>query len=73
MVAGFYLVLLVALWMTREPGVAPGWGAVFVDGFVPDASPAVLLTLLAALTPAVLMRSTKSPAGGAQGVHLSIK
>lgn len=55
--------------MTREPGFAPGWGALFVDNFVPDASPAVLLTLLAALTPAFLMKGSYNAAAANSPTH----
>ena len=54
MVAAFYLVVLVLLWMTRDPGFAPGWGALFKTDYVPDASPAVVIAFLAVLTPAAL-------------------
>ena len=76
MVAAFYLVVLVVLWMTREPGIAPGWGSLFVDGFVPDASPAVVIAFLAILTPAALAHiasDTSSPSSESGGDKQKVK
>ena len=73
MVAAFYLVVLVVLWMTREPGIAPGWGAFFVDGFVPDASPAVVIAFLAILTPAALAHIASSSTTTTSGDKEKVK
>ncbi|KAK7494056.1 hypothetical protein BaRGS_00014714, partial [Batillaria attramentaria] len=43
-VLGHFLVL-VALWVTRSPGIFPGWVTVFPKGYVSDAVPAVLVAL----------------------------
>lgn len=39
---GFLLTFL--LWLLRNPGFMPGWGAAFSDGMVSDATPALLVS-----------------------------
>ena len=44
-----YFVLLVLLWVTRYPGVE-GWSR-FISPYVDDSTPAVLIVILALVTP----------------------
>ncbi|XP_013393776.1 solute carrier family 13 member 2-like isoform X1 [Lingula anatina] len=37
--------VLALLWITRDPGFAPGWGNLFPDKYVTDATPAMLIAI----------------------------
>ncbi|XP_013404115.1 solute carrier family 13 member 5-like [Lingula anatina] len=49
-----HFVAIALLWLTRDPGQAGGWGVIFLDGYVSDATPAILVTLSLFVWPASL-------------------
>jgi sodium-dependent dicarboxylate transporter 2/3/5 len=48
---GSLFLVAVVLWLTRDLNFAPGWGALFKDGFLTDASAAILVLFFCAAWP----------------------
>ncbi|XP_042638478.1 solute carrier family 13 member 4 [Orycteropus afer afer] len=62
MVTGFFFILMMVLWFTREPGFVPGWDSFFEKkGYRTDATVSVFLGFLLFLIPA------KKPCFGKKG------
>ncbi|EDV21875.1 uncharacterized protein TRIADDRAFT_12696, partial [Trichoplax adhaerens] len=50
-VVGILGIVLVLLWLTRNPGFIPGWAALFPKGYVSDATSAILIAFLLHMIP----------------------
>ncbi|XP_033631907.1 solute carrier family 13 member 5-like isoform X1 [Asterias rubens] len=46
-----HFILLIALWITRKPGFVTGWSVLFEDGYVSDATTAMLISLMLCMFP----------------------
>lgn len=62
----FVFILLVFLWLFRDPPNVNGWGTsgAFKDGYVSDSTPCILLSVLLFLLPAEIPRVFKRAKGG---------
>ncbi|ESN98503.1 hypothetical protein HELRODRAFT_84633, partial [Helobdella robusta] len=61
------LLVMVLLWLTRDPGFIPGYASLFKDGYVTDASPAIIIVVLLFMYPMekprwLCMRARDEPA-----------
>ena len=54
-----YVLLVVLLWVTREPGFVPGWAALLTKDYATDAMPGLLVIALCLVTPAFLVPSAR--------------
>lgn len=66
-VVGLHLLLVVALWLTRDIGDAGGWGAVFKSGYVKDGTVVIAVALSLFIMPSEVNALSRKKDGSSRG------